>query len=291
MAAIHGPGQEVEDVERELGRGRRGLTAGQALFDLLFGVVTPPLLLWSDPGVFDALYLYDQPAALAPYWLLPAYVAVGVAGVALVLWLLTGARRPVLAMLCVGPFACGALLSLVMALKLSLVAPNLLPAVTGFLGLTPWLTAFVFARQGLRALRAGAEVSVGGIVLSLAIGTGLLLGAFTLAVRAHHRRAWLLTDLLFSRRLDEHHYALAEMLRTRAYDAEAIVADYSHLPKGDPRRERIATAYETLSGGETMASALRRMGVKVEPEGPRPAPATALAPATTPPPSTADVPR
>lgn len=291
MAAIQPPGQEIEDIERELGRGRRGLTAGQALFDLLFGVVTPPLLLWSDPGVFDALYHYDQPAALAPYWSLPAHVAVGVAGVALVLWLLTGARRPVLAMLCVGPFACGALLSLGLALKLSLVAPNLLPAVTGFLGLTPWLTAFVFARHGLRALRAGAELSVGAIVLSLIVGTGLLLGAFALTVRARHQRAWLLTDLLFSRQLDEHHYALAEMLRTRAYDAEAMVADYSHLPKGDPRRERIATAYETLSGGESMTSALRRLGVKVEPEEPRPAPVTAVTPAPAAPPSTADVPR
>ena len=294
MAAAQPPGPDVHELEHELARSRRGMSDGQVMFDLLFGAVAPPLVLWSDPGLFTAIRgVIDAPAAaLPPYWAIVAYVAgVGVACL-LLLWVLTGARRPVLGLLCVGPFALGALLSLALGYKLLWPALGFGAHLKGVLALTPWLTAFVLARHALRAVRAAAELSAAAAAVSLIVGTGVLLGVFSFAVKVRHRRARLLTDQLLSRSVEDHTYALSQMRDTGAFDPVEIAGEYTHLGKKDPRRERVALAYEILTGGESIALALRRLGVEQEePKPPVPAPSTAVAPSTAAPPSTADAPR
>jgi hypothetical protein len=286
MAAAQPPGPDVYEIEHELAQYRRGQSPGHAIFDLLFGIAAPLATLWADPGLFGALFLYDEPAALGPYWSLPAWGAAIVAAAALALWVLTGARRPLLGLLCVGPFAAGFLLAAGLSLELALVAPNLLPALTGFLGLTPWLTAYVLGRHAVRALRAGAEASVVAAALSLLVVTGVLLGAFGLTVKAQERQARLLTEQLLSRDAVEHSYALDAMMRTRAFDPEWIAEAYGRLPAADLRRERVAVAYEQLTGGDTIASALRRMGLADQAPPPPPIPSTATPPSSAPEPET-----
>ena len=272
MAAVQPPGPGVAGVDDTLARRRHGMTVGQALFDLLFGVAAPPLVLWADPGLF--LVIHDVPGApapaLAPYWALVSYVAGGCVALLLALWVLTGARRRVLGLLVVGPLACGLALSVGLGWKLLWPALGFGAHVKGILALTPWLTAFVLARHGLRALRAGADISVPAAAVSLIVGTALLLGIFSFAVKLRHRRARILTDQLLSRSADDHRYALSEMLRTKAYDPTEIAIEYTRLARRDPRRERLEFAYETLTAGETLTTALVRLGLGEHAPGPPP---------------------
>ncbi|MFW6161941.1 MAG: hypothetical protein ACODAJ_04180 [Planctomycetota bacterium] len=282
MAAVQPPPPDVREIEEELLGRRRGPSAGEVVFSLLFGAVAPLLMLWADPGLF--LPIHDVPGApepvLAPYWAAVCWAGAGVIAVLLTVWLLTGARRPVLGLLVVGPFAAGFVLSLVLAVHLVWIALGFGAHAKGILAFTPWLTAFVLARQGLRALHAAADLSRGLAAVTLVVGTAVLLGVFAAAVGARRSLARRLEDQLFSRDLPDHTYALDQMLHTRAYDPGEIVVRYSHLGPRDPRRQRIATAYESLSRGETMQAALIRLGLVDRPPPPVPAPATATPPAT-----------
>lgn len=282
MAAVQPPGPEVYEIEEQLAGHRRGPSAGEVVFSLLFGAVAPLLMLWVDPGLF--LPIHDvagaPEAVLAPYWGAVCWVGAAVVAALVVVWVLTGARRPVLGVLAVGPFAAGFVLSLVLAVHLLWMALGFGVHPKGILALTPWLTAFVLARQGLRALRAAADLSRVLAAVSLVVVTAVLLVVFASAVGARHSLARRLEDQLFSRDLPDHSYALDQMFHSRAYDPTEIAVRYTHLGPRDPRRERIAAAYEILSRGETMQAAFLRLGLAAEAPPPVPAPATAAPPAT-----------
>jgi hypothetical protein len=125
-------------------------SAGQVLFDLVAGAVLPVVCLATDPAVFR------NGASRSPYFPnhgLLAYSVIGVAVFALITWLLLQRGAGLLA----GFLAVGALFAALLGLALlPLSLIGLLFYGVGIFGFAPFVTAFVFGRNAVRAGKAAA---------------------------------------------------------------------------------------------------------------------------------------
>jgi len=239
------PTPDILGIESELARYRRGMSVGQVAFDLVFGLAAPLVLLATDPAVFSATAAHR--AVLPPYWAHLAYIVTACLLLALIVWVLSGTRTPWLGLLLAGPFAVGSLLAVGLAVKLLGFAFAYADRLSGLLAFTPWLTAFVFARHCVRAVRAAAAISGGFAGLSLVVGSLVPLLILVAIAKGADRRAELLEDLLFSRELEEHHEAVVQIQDGRAVDFNRIALRYSELHEDDPRRPRIQRAFLQLA--------------------------------------------
>ena len=258
---------DLQEIEWEMRQSRWDLTAGRLVFDLLFGIAAPVVLFVANEGVFRAP-LGERPA-VPPYWADLTYVAAGCVLVGLLLWLLTGARRPVLGVLLAGPFALGALLSAWLGLRLLEFAFVHVAALQGALGFTPWFTAYVFARHSLRAVRAGADRSpaVAGVALVISAALlAVLLGGLALTAARH---AADLELRLFSKDPADQADAIARVARTRAVDFDRVADIYAAERKTlGPHLQKVASVY-LLCTGEAIDDAVQR---RLRPGQPRPKP-------------------
>jgi hypothetical protein len=128
-----------------------GETLSQLIFDGTFGVVAPLLCVIFDPIVFRG-GLFGGGALLGG-WRVCAYLIIFVEVAALLAWL-AGARTAGRARVLGGVMLAGALFSLVVGLVLlpfSLL--GILLAGLGLCGFTPFVAAFIYLRNGRRALR------------------------------------------------------------------------------------------------------------------------------------------
>jgi len=152
-------------------------TRGQLIFDGVLGVVAPILCFIADPLVFRSGFpggpILGAPL-LAQYQLF-AYLTSGVAIAALVAWLCFEHRLGDYGAMFCGVFLAGAAFSAVvgiMILPLSLLG---LMFIIGLAGFTPFLTAFVYLRNGIKAARrAGGrgelKIASGLVAASLVVG-------------------------------------------------------------------------------------------------------------------------
>ena len=151
-------------------------TGAQDAFDVVFGILLPMVTFVADPIVFKGGIVGDEPV-LGDYQLF-AYLISGLEMVVLVLWFslrrhLTSFSAPI-----GGILIAGGLFSLavgVLILPYSLLGLIVLIGAAGF---TPFLTAFVYFRSGVRALKAQERNDTFGARFLLAGGAVLLsLGA------------------------------------------------------------------------------------------------------------------
>lgn len=152
-------------VERQIGE---RATRGQVVFDTLFGVVAPVLLL-----VLDRMWdpLGESGVVIGRVYALPA--AVG-GSVLLLAWLRFGKRAHWLQAVLAGCFAAAAAVSCGVGLLLLPMTIIGLFVVIGVLGFVPFLSAFVFARNALRARSRALSSLPSAPAWGLAIVTGLL---------------------------------------------------------------------------------------------------------------------
>jgi hypothetical protein len=132
----------------------------QVAFDLAAGILLPLVCLAADPIVFRGDSF--MPPLLGHRALL-CYAAIGTSLLALALWLLC--RRP--AALLAGFLLAGALFALLLGvflLPFSMI--GLFANGLGALGLSPFLTAFVFWRNGLRAWARAGRGTAGAALLA-----------------------------------------------------------------------------------------------------------------------------
>jgi hypothetical protein len=148
-------------------------TPGQKKFDWLFGVVLPVICVLFDPVVFSGRAL--GPALLGAYKPF-AFILSFVSIVAMIAWLIWGARLKWLNAILSGFFLLGGLVSLcVGAIILPFSLIGLMLLFIGALGFTPFFAGFVFLRNAYRAFRQAQpliekKVLVGSIVLSAMFG-------------------------------------------------------------------------------------------------------------------------
>ena len=133
-------------------------TKGQTVFDVSAGVVMPVLCLVFDPVVFRNTLGYPLGNGINSGGFLGgftagAYVAVAIEVAALSAWVLLGTQREGAIAFLVGVLGVGAVLAFLIGVCLLPVTLLGLFVVIGLLGLAPFLTAFVFFRNAVRAFR------------------------------------------------------------------------------------------------------------------------------------------
>jgi len=147
-------------------------TETQDRFDVIFGVVLPIFFLVIDPIVFQGGIFGEQP--ILGRFQMFAYLFCGLQIGVFLCWRTMARHLAPAAGLIGGILLAGALFSFivgVLMLPLSLFA---LIVLIGIVGFTPFLTAFVYLRTGIRAMKAQERNPIFGSRFLLATLTGLL---------------------------------------------------------------------------------------------------------------------
>jgi hypothetical protein len=148
-------------------------TEPQRTFDVVFGLLAPLLCFYFDPIVFQGSF-FGEP--LYGDFQMFAYLVTAIEVSVLALWLF-GPRVRVIGALLGGVLIAGSVFSTVVGIAILPFSVLGLMAVLGVLGFIPFFTAFVYLRNGLRALWSDVDYEVNRSWLTqMAIGLVLALG-------------------------------------------------------------------------------------------------------------------
>jgi hypothetical protein len=148
------------------------ITPLQNWFDVAFGVIAPILCLVFDPVVFRDGFLGGK--GYLSHIRLFAYISIGFGIITLSIWLLSRNRKAnILVGFISGILLVGSLLAMALGVFLLPVSLFGLLVAIGILGFIPFLTAFVFLRNGIRAVRI-TQPTINKILLSVAMLIGVI---------------------------------------------------------------------------------------------------------------------
>jgi hypothetical protein len=224
-------------------------TRAQFRFDIAFGLVIPVLCFVFDPGIFRGWLIGD---GIYHRFQFLAYAASAFEIATLGCWLFVVRKFPAWSRPAGGVMLAGAFLSGAIGLAiLPFSFMGLLIAGLGALGFIPFVTAIVYLRNGLRAIRLNrtTEPVPGGVFASIAFG---ILVAFGIPVAAQvgAERAVRLArvELLAGEELSTLQGRIVRIItRTSGEQFDDIVKMYALEtdPKG---RQRLAHIYAVLTG-------------------------------------------
>jgi hypothetical protein len=164
----------------QFGPNRTSLQDG---FDVTFGLILPILCFIADPVVFKSAPIFG-PALLEDYQLF-AYLMSTVQMGFFLAWRTFPKKVNALSPLFAGMFLSGACFSALIGVAMLPITIWTLLIAIGLLGLIPFVTAFVYLRTGIRALRAQANhsslasrITVGGLSGVLAISSLVLASVY-----------------------------------------------------------------------------------------------------------------
>lgn len=151
-------------------------TSGQRIFDVFFGIAAPILCFFADPIVFKVGFAIGGQPVLGRYQVF-AYLLSAIVIAVLVIWLLLEEHLEAYSSLIGGVFVAGALFSLLVGLIILPFSLLGLVFVIGLPGFTPFLTAFVYLRNGVKVFRRSKHTRVrlktAGALLAVSISIGL----------------------------------------------------------------------------------------------------------------------
>ena len=250
------------DAEQKFWRRQFSVTATQSqiTFDVIVGIILPILCLIFDPIVFR--HGFRNEGGILKNFQLFAYTVIALEVLTLAIWLVWGKRAGTWSSAIGGILLAGALFSFVIAvviLPLSLM--GLLFAFIGALGFTPFVTAFIYMRNGRRALRAAnAGASGYEFIGALLLGMVFVLGGPALAQwKVSHMVAESVQELTRGdqQRMTEAAQRLKYLNWIIDVDLDELVQAYGG--SNDPAyKERLARAYEGITG-ESIEERLRIM--------------------------------
>jgi len=230
------PEKEIGFWERQF---RLPATWPQVAFDLIFGVIAPVFCVLVDPIVFVG------EIGLFRSWCLMAYLEIAVGIVALGYYLLTRHASSLLS----GVLFAGAIFSLLLGILLLPCSFWGLIIIIGLFGFTPFLTGFVFMRNGCRCLeglsprvtRIAARRAVTlGIILTLLVPVGLQVTASHLIKRA-------IVALQSDSERDFVRAVLTLKWMRFTTDTDRIILVYQ-MTGDEKRRQRLTGAFQTITG-------------------------------------------
>ena len=148
------------------------VTGAQRKFDWIMGVGMPLICFYFDPFVFRSargmgegeLSLYGPAAYMLAFASILAMVA----------WLLWGERLKWLNGWIGGLFIAGSVISLIVGILLFPISLIGLIVLIGALGFTPLFASLVYMRNGVRALRASSSVMEKGVLVNVAVLSGMI---------------------------------------------------------------------------------------------------------------------
>ncbi|MDX6613793.1 MAG: hypothetical protein QOD75_2979 [Blastocatellia bacterium] len=148
-------------------------TRPQRTFDVVFGLLVPVLCFYFDPIVFQGNFIGEP---LYSDYQMFAYIVTAIEVLVLALWLF-GPRMRVMGALLGGVLIAGSAFSAVVGIAILPFSLLGLMILIGVLGFIPFLTAFVYLRNGLRALWSDVDYEVNRSWLTqMAMGMVLALG-------------------------------------------------------------------------------------------------------------------
>ncbi|HKS08422.1 MAG TPA: hypothetical protein VJS13_02675 [Pyrinomonadaceae bacterium] len=162
--------------KRQFGPNRTG---AQDVFDVTFGLVLPILCFIVDPVVFKSLPVF-APALLGDYQLL-AYVVSTVEMGFFLVWRTFPHKVNWLSPLFAGVFIGGACFSLVIGIVILPATVVAMLFVIGILGLMPFFSAFVYLRNGIRAMKAQANLPLASRITTATLSGVPVIGALIFA--------------------------------------------------------------------------------------------------------------
>lgn len=225
-------------------------TRSQKIFDALVGVALPLVCLYFDPVVFRSM---NFGVPLLGGYRVFAYALIGLDVALLALWLALGERVGEWGGMLGGALMAGALFSLVVGIVLLPFSLLGLIILIGALGFSPLLTAFVYWRNGRRALRVSAS-RLGATRRTLALAFGATL-AFGAPAYTHLRVAHAVAHAVEQLTAGDETQALATARRLKVFgwiapvEFDPLVMAYAREPNA-AKKVRLARAYRELTGGE-----------------------------------------
>jgi len=243
IIASHATTQEVGFWPRQF---RTSSTPGQFVFDLVFGVLMPVLCFYMDPGIIRG----DFPVSFRECSVF-IYALSALAIIALVIWLSIGPRRPSVNAIFGGVLLAGAMCSFsigILILPMTLIG---ILIVIGLLGLVPFVTAFVYLRNALKAIEASGANHKGSrhaatVVLSVIV-------VLALPVFAQWRVNAIVTQSMAE--IMDQGPANADTAITRIkrfhlpVDTDRILRAYE-MESGASRKAKLGRAYKEITGEE-----------------------------------------
>ena len=152
-------------------------TPAQDKFDTLFAIVLPILFLVLDPVVFKTPGSLFGPGYLEEYQLVAYLVSSLEIGLFLT-WRTFRLRLRPFSTAFAGAFIAGAVFSVVIGIAILPLSVLGLMVLIGIFGFTPFFTAFVFLRNGVRA----ARINVNDAALRSRLSTAVLSGALVIGM-------------------------------------------------------------------------------------------------------------
>lgn len=156
-------------------------TTAQKVFDIIFGIVAPILCVVFDPGILRAPEnACGEIGSILTDYSTFVYTAIGLGIFALLVWMAAGNQLKNASPFFAGILFTGFVFSLLVGmaiLPLSLI--GLLIMGLGLLGFIPFLTALVYLRNGIKALRLVRESTAPTAAIRIAavvIGVAIVLG-------------------------------------------------------------------------------------------------------------------
>ena len=220
-------------------------TRPQIIFDLAVGVILPILCLIFDPIVFRGGFAGE---GVLKDWQLFAYIVITLEVVTLAVWLAWGARAGAWLSAIGAIMLAGALFSFVIALVILPVSIiGLIFYFIGVLGFTPFLTGFVYLRNGRRALRTASSRSLAGPLL---LGMVFVLGVPAVAQWKVSRMLTESVEGLISEDTQRQAAATSRLKYLRwiaSDDLDDLVWAYARATD-QAHKERLATTYRALTG-------------------------------------------
>ena len=230
------------------------ITTNQLTYDVIFGIVLPILCFIFDPAIFTSdgfgLILFS----IAQYkWFVYLFSALSI--ISLAVWLLayraaeskTGTVAGFIGGILLAGAACSFVIGCVI-LPLSLVGLMIL---IGVLGFTPFFTAFVYLRNGVRALKlAESNARQPKLVGSLLSGAVLVIA---LSFVAHTGLNRMVTQAVNDLSKDDPQVVDAAVRRLKwvgwSGDMDHLVWAYSK-EQDQTRKQNLARAYKEITGND-----------------------------------------
>jgi hypothetical protein len=221
-------------------------TRPQIIFDLIVGVIVPILCLVFDPIVFRSGF--GSRDGILKDWQLFAYIVIGLEVATLALWLALPSRAGAWLSAIGGILLAGAIFSFAIALViLPISLLGLVFYFIGVLGFTPFLTGFIYLRNGRRALgAAGASGLTGPLLLGIVFVLGV-------PAVAQWRVSRMVTESVQELIGGDAHQQAAATSRLKylswivSRELDDLVWAYTSATD-QARKERLARAYREITG-------------------------------------------
>lgn len=176
-------------------------TGTQDVFDVTFGLVVPILCFVVDPVVFKSFPLLGR-AFLEDYQLF-AYVVSTVEMGFFLVWRTFPTKAKSLSPLFAGVLLAGACFSFVIGVAMLPLTAWALLFIIGVLGLIPFASAFVYLRNGIRAMKAQPDLPLASRITTATFSGVLVISSLIFAsVYVESRISAAMGDVLFGNTIE-----------------------------------------------------------------------------------------